>query len=126
MYMKEKLSEIDKKKYKKVKALSKKGDLSGTLEVMEELVRSNPKLALLRASFANTLWDNGDLVKAEKEFRDAIALGPDLEKISLGLFHLLWEQGREDEAFEEMKRFMSISDSEDYRAISKEINEDTD
>jgi hypothetical protein len=43
--------------------------------------------------------------------------------VSKGLFHSLWKLGKQVEALEEVKRFQTISDSEDYREIVKEINE---
>ena len=56
-------------------------------------------------------------------FRRAVELALKLEAASLGLFHCLWELGRQEEAAEEIRRFMSVSDSEDYRKIIQEINE---
>jgi hypothetical protein len=50
-------------------------------------------------------------------------MSPDLESVSKGLFHSLWKQGKLVEALEEVKRFQSISDSEDYQEIIREINE---
>ena len=58
-------------------------------------------------------------IKAIDLYKCAIKISPKSEHASLGLFHCLWDQGKTDEALEEMKRFMSISDSEDYREISK-------
>lgn len=121
--MKDQFSKLEKNKFAKAKELSEKGDILGMLEVMKDLVKSNPESAVFRAVLANAYWSVGELETAEKEFRDAVQLAPESEKVSLGLFHCLWDQNKKDEAFEEMKRFMTIADSEDYRAIVKEINE---
>jgi len=67
-------------------------------------------------------WDMGKLEAAEKEFRQAVKLNQDSEKSSLGLFHVLWDQDKKDEAIEEMKRFTTIAKSEDCKAILKEIS----
>ena len=105
------------------KELSSKGDTVGVLEVMKDLIKTNPDSAVFRAVLANTYQDIGELDAAEKEYRQAVQLAPESEKSSLGLFHCLWDKNEKDAAFEEMKRFMTIADSEDYRAIVKEINE---
>jgi Zn/Cd-binding protein ZinT len=52
----------------------------------------------------------------------AVKLAPTSELYSLGLFHIFWSEGRQEDAFNEMKRFMAISDSEEYREIVTEIN----
>ena len=124
--MKEDLSKFDKDQFAKAQKLSKEGNILDMLEIMKGLVESNPRSAIFHAVLANAYWETGDLETAEKTFRKAIEITPDSEKASLGLFHCLWEQNRTDEAFAEMKRFMEIADSEDYRAIVNEINESSD
>ena len=124
--MKEQFSKSEKNMFARAKELSEKNDILGVLEVMIDLVRINPKSAVFRAVLANAYCDVGKFELAEKEFNVAIQLAPESEKVSLGLFHCLWGQNKRVEAFEEMKRFMSIADSEDYRAIVKEINESSD
>lgn len=121
--MKERFSRLEKEEFTKAQALSKKGDLTGELEIMENLVKLNPESAIFRAVLGNIFWCLGELNTAEKEFRRAVKLAPESEKTSLGLFHCLWEQNKKDAAFEEMKRFTKISNSEDYSAIVKEINQ---
>lgn len=57
-------------------------------------------------------------------FQEAVRLAPKSELASLGLFHSLWKTGREDDAFEEMKRYQSLNDwsCQDYLDIVAEIN----
>lgn len=121
--MQKRMSAIDKMKFVKAKTLSRAGDISGVVEIVRELVASYPDNPRIRSVLANAYWDLGDLAASEKEFRKAVELAPVLELASLGLFHCLWEQNRRDEAFEEMKRFMSISDSADYRRIVQELTQ---
>jgi hypothetical protein len=55
--------------------------------------------------------------EAERDFKSAVVLSPKSEKASLGLFHCLWEQGKEDGAFEEMKRLIRTTKREEYQVI---------
>jgi tetratricopeptide (TPR) repeat protein len=70
----------------------------------------------------------GDADQALHYFGRAIEAAPAHELASLSLFHLLWEMGEhgienaQGRALEEIKRFMSISDSEDYRRIISELH----
>jgi hypothetical protein len=67
-------------------------------------------------------WYMRLLEEAVSIFKYAIELSPKLEAVSLGLFHCLWQLGKREKAMAEMIRYQSISDSEDYREIIKEIN----
>jgi predicted Zn-dependent protease len=101
---------------------SRLNDLPGTLEVLSKLVAEAPESAMVNATFANTLKAVDDTALAIEHFKRAVKLAPRVELYSLGLFHIYWAQGMQDEAFIEMKRFMAISDSADYREIVAEIN----
>ena len=70
------------------------------------------------------MWDEGRLPAAAAAFRVATKRFPKLEIASLGLFHTLWQQSKSDDAFEEMKRFQSVSHSQDYEEIVHEILHD--
>lgn len=115
------LSAEDRLKFARAKVLSRRGETEETREIMRELAANNTRHAVIRAVFANTLVDCGDYAEAESEFYAAVQLRPTSELISLGLFHCLWDQGKTDQALKEIKRFLEISDSEDYRKIVEEI-----
>jgi len=66
-------------------------------------------------------WRMKDLEMAISSFRKATELAPRSERASVGLFHCLWEEGKQDEAIDEAKRFMTLSDSQDFREILEEI-----
>lgn len=121
--MPNKLPASEKLKFARAKVLSKNRDTAGVVAIMKELSVSNPESAKIRAVLANAYWDLGDLTAAAREFRKAVTLAPDFELASIGLFHCLWEQSRTDEAFQELKRFMAIADSEDYRQIITELGQ---
>jgi predicted Zn-dependent protease len=101
---------------------SRLDDVPGTLKILRDLVAEIPGSAMLNATFANTLKAVNDIEPAIEHFQTAVKLAPTSELYSLGLFHIFWSQGRQDDAFNEMKRFMAVSDSEDYREIVTEIN----
>ena len=93
-----------------------------TLKILKKLVEEIPDSAVLNATFANSLKAVNDIEPAIEHFQTAVKLAPTSELYSLGLFHIFWSQGRQDDAFNEMKRFMAISDSADYREIVAGIN----
>jgi tetratricopeptide (TPR) repeat protein len=97
-------------------------DLPGTIEMLRSLVAENPESAILNSTFANTLKETGDFGLAIAHFEKAVQLAPQSELYSLGLFHVLWGQGMREEALVETKRFMTISDSDEYREIVAAIN----
>lgn len=96
--------------------------MPGTLKILRALVAESPESAMLHATFANTLKAANDIGPAIDHFQRAVKLAPTSELYSLGLFHIFWSQGKQNDAFNEMKRFMAISDSADYREIVAEIN----
>lgn len=109
-------------KFQIAKNLAKSGNIKETISILEELVEIKPMSALFIAVLANAYEELEEHDKAETFFRKSVKLKPDFELASLGLFHCLWKQGKTDEAFDEIKRFMAISYSQDYIEIINEIN----
>lgn len=103
--------------------LTRSKDFTMVTLILEQLIDLAPKSAKLRCVLAAVYWDTENLEKAVENFGMAIELSPTHELSSLGLFHCLWDQGKEDDAFKEMRRFQSIADSEDYRRIVEEIDQ---
>jgi len=91
-----------------------------------KLIEKHPNCAIFRAFLANSIWDMGNLEEAEKEFKIAINLEQKNEKISEGYFHLLLELERDDDAFDEMRRFLRAGGKFDrYQDILDNLNERT-
>jgi len=109
-------------KFNRAQNMSKKGDLNGARAILEELRDNDPESSAITAVLAGLLWRIGDLLSAEELFIRAVEIAPKSEKISLGLFHCLMDLGKEDEAFEEMKRFTNSSESPEYKRLVEEIN----
>jgi hypothetical protein len=68
---------------------------------------------------------NSDFLDAVS-FRPATEKAPTSEGASLGLFHTLLEAGRSDEAFNAMRRFLSLAESPEYRRLLLEIRQASD
>ena len=102
--------------------LKEAGQLQAAEEMLAELFREVPKSTAISAVLGHVYWELGRLDDAVIIFRHATHLSPKLEAVSQGLFHCLWKLGRQNEAMEEIKRFQTISDSQDYRKIIEEIN----
>ena len=116
------LDDPERKLFDQAVAMKIAGDLDGAIAIFRQLDEKKPNCALYKAQLGNASWSKQDIEAALRYFREAIRLAPSWEPASLGLFHVLWENDRKDEAFEEIKRFQTVSYSKDYAAIIEEIN----
>jgi predicted Zn-dependent protease len=117
-----KYSDEEREQFAVAQQRSRNNDLPGTIEILSRLVAGKPRAAMFNATLANTLKAVGDITPAIEHFREAVKLVPNSEPYSLGLFHILWEQGRRDEAFDEMNRFMENANSTDYQTIVADMS----
>lgn len=117
-----KYSDEERRQFAVAQERSKLDDLPGTIQILKGLVAGNPQSAMFNATLANTLEAIGEIATAIEHFQKAVKLAPKSELYSLGLFHILWEQGRREEALDETKRFISLCDSAEYRKIVAAIN----
>lgn len=116
--------------YKEAFFLDDLGQYEKALKIRKSLERKFPKHKLVLIALGNSYENLCRPNEAEKYYKKAIRLYPDEQSASLFLFHLLWDEekvfweaDRYDEAFDEMRRFQSISHCEDYMEIVREINE---
>jgi len=100
------------------------GDLTTAKNILQALHLKNPKSPAILAVLADTCWELNQLNEAIIYFSMATNLRPKLEAVSLGLFHCLWESDREEEAIDEIKRFLSEATSEQYEQLLKDLTED--
>src|SRR5437773_664217 len=110
-----------KSRFESANRLRKDDDADGAIRVLRALVADFPKKPAPYLVIGDILWDEGRLSAASAAFRVATKRFPKLDIASLGLFHTLWRQSKTDAAFEEMKRFQSISFCRDYKEIVDEI-----
>jgi len=118
-----KFTEADRLLFELAQENARSNKIDIAVNQLNELIAKYPKNGLLRAVLANNYWDLGILDKAEIEFNEAVKLYPKNEHCSLGFFHFLWEQDKQIEALDEIKRFLSIAKSAEYDEILKGINE---
>lgn len=92
---------------KKGIAALKAGDINGAKAAFEVAVQKNPKQADAHHYLALVHDRVGDRVEAEKHYRKALELSPDLEESAINLAALLVENGAYDEAAGLMKKALA-------------------
>ncbi len=100
-------SEEDASLFKLLQESSRNREIEKTKALLEKFISAYPKVGMFHAFLANTYWDEENYTEAEREFLKAIHIDQTNEKISVGYFHLLMELNRSDDAFSEIKRFVS-------------------
>ena len=100
------------------------GNLGLAIEKLSKILEDKPSLKTatgVLGVMGNMYWDLKDYKSAAICYQKAVSNSPTSELASLGLFHSLWDLGDTDEAFEEMKRFLSLAESDEYVRLLKEI-----
>ena len=72
---------------------------------------------------AGSFFEADRFEEAALHFRKAVIMRPTHELASLLLFHSLWNDDLQQEAMEEMNRFLAVGQSADYLSIKREIEE---
>lgn len=78
------------------------------LEVLKEEATNKAALIMLGGSY----FSMEKYAEAEMVFERLILLEPGIGQFSIGLFNTLWRMNRQEEALEEIKRFLSHADQE--------------
>lgn len=76
------------------------------LEILKEDATNKPALIMLGGSY----FSMEKYAEAEMVFERLILLEPGVGQFSIGLFNTLWRMDRQEEALEEIKRFLSNAD----------------
>lgn len=117
------LNDEEKLKMDQASKHYKEDRLDMALPILDGLHKAHPSSPMLTATLANLYWDLNNYAKATELFYQAVDLGPYSEKISRGLFHILWEQHNEDAAVKEIQRFINEGEpSKEYIEMALEIN----
>ena len=106
--------------------LRDEGKPDEALAILSKLANEPNATAAVFAVLGSLQWERGALRDAVSSFRNATDLSPRSEVASLGLFHTLLEWGQDDEAFDEMRRYLSVGKSEEYQALLNDINRSSD
>jgi predicted Zn-dependent protease len=91
------------------------------LRILQPLSRQHPRSAAVFGTLGRAFFEIGDMQKSREAFQSAVDLNPKSELASLGLFHSLWGRHATSEAFAEMRRFLSISDSSEYKTLLRDL-----
>ena len=78
------------------------------LEVLKKEPTNKAALIMLGGSY----FSMEKYAEAEMVFERLILLEPGIGQFSIGLFNTLWRMNRQEEALEEIKRFLSHADQE--------------
>jgi tetratricopeptide (TPR) repeat protein len=102
------------------------GRAAEAIDILTELLREEPEDLRVRCAvldqLGGVLLDAGEYARAERYFRALTALAPRHEWASVGLFHSLWNQGRIDDAFDEMRRLLLLQGSDEYTRLLLELD----
>jgi tetratricopeptide (TPR) repeat protein len=107
--------------FDRVFELRKSGALEEAYSILLELDRAKLNYGPVLGIMGHVCWELERLEEASQLFKRVTVLAPKSELASLGLFHTLFELGKTDDAFEEMKRFISISHSEEYERLLEDM-----
>ncbi len=108
-------------KFNEAIALKNSNKLEESLKIFINLTHEYPEYFLSYVFIGLLYWDLKKLNEATGSFKKAIELNPNSQKASIGYFHLLWEQGKQDEAINELKRFLNNNEAKEHRKILEEL-----
>ena len=108
-------------KFDEALRLRDQGNLGGAHDILSQLCKSDAATAAMFAVLGDVLWEMDCLSDAIHTFYRVTEMSPRSEVASLALFHSLFQAGRQDEAFGEMRRFLSIADSTEYETLLSDI-----
>ncbi len=81
------------------------------LELLKDDANNHAALLMLGGSY----FTGGKYSEAEMVFERLVLMAQGEGKFSIALFNTLWKSGRTEEALEEIRRFLSIADSDKER-----------
>lgn len=94
---------------------------ASAIRLLVPLAEANPSRAAIWGSLGRAFFEAERWREAAAAFRQASILSPGSELASLGLFHSLWSTGAELEAFEEMRRFLMVAESDEYATLLHDL-----
>lgn len=108
--------------FRKALSLRSEGSHAEASIVLAELLSMDAANEDALFLYGASLFSLSKYGEAAPVFRKILAAHPQNEPSSLGLFHSLWKLGARREAFQEMKRFMTIADSQEYERLLADID----
>ncbi len=113
---------ISENEFQEALRLRDSGKLSESVEILSRLAKDPEATATVFLILGQVWGDLSHPLVAVEAFRIATQMKPRAELASLGLFHALWKVGRTDEAFCEMRRFLILADSPEYKQLIADMN----
>ena len=107
----------DEELFEKSQRYKRNGDYEKALLCMNNFLVKHPDIFLPYMMLGSIYWKMNKLDEAISQFKKGIEKNQNHEKLSLCLFHTLWDKGLRFEALEEMKRFLTNNKSDEYTEI---------
>lgn len=119
---------MDKNEYEKQidEALNLRdaGQLQESLCVISKIVGQIPREDVKTLRIVGVIFlDGKDFQNAFQCFQKALEIDPTSASASIGLFHTLWNMGRYSDGLAELRRFLSVSQSEEHFKLIEEMSE---
>jgi tetratricopeptide (TPR) repeat protein len=108
--------ELDKK-MEEILELRKYNKYEDAISKAKHLTETYPNIGSVFGLLASIYFELDRFKEAAENYEKATKISPKSEMASLGLFHSLWQLERNDEAFKEMKRYMSVAESAEYNEL---------
>ncbi len=112
---------IYKSRFDAAITLYRTGRVAQSVEALKLVAIDYPNSPAVHGYLGLVLMKVGQPELAARHFEVATHLSPTNETASLGLFHALLETGEKKLAIVELKRFQSVSHSDDYDAIAADM-----
>lgn len=103
-------------KLKNAKDLLEAGNSEAGRMVLLELLKDEPNNTTALLMLGGVYFYEKKYAEAEMVYERLILAEPGSGLLSTALFNSLWQQGRHDEAVEEIRRFISVADKVQERA----------
>jgi predicted Zn-dependent protease len=102
--------------------LKDEGEFEQAVALLSSLMGSGfHKATVMRTISGIIYYEMHDADRALPLLRESVALSPNSELSSLGLFHALIHVGRDDEAFDEARRYLKNNRSDEYMRLFREM-----
>ena len=104
-------------KLRRARQLAEAGNNEAARESLQEILKQDPDNLPALIMLGGSYYVSGMLGEAEMVFQRLVLLTPGAGKASIALFNTLWKMGRNEEALEEIRRFMRHADEIEEQEI---------
>lgn len=109
-------------RFEQAMQLRQKSKHQAACDKFVELLTEHPNHKIVLGMLSICYFELEEYELAAAYATQSVVVSPKSETASLVLFHSLWKTNRKDEAFDEMRRFMSLAPSNAYDELLKDIN----